>query len=192
MRIKTIAADYERTFNLGDYNSAKIKASVWADLDVEKTLDENGQVIEKQAEDVREVYAAIFAEAKEQVRLQSLPVLRPQMKAILEQLNAVKLDQDGLRGILTSLIANGSVTIKIGLPTEDTGNGQQQQLPAEPPRQPPAPTQAKTSTKAKVQTRPAESTQPPMTAAQAQEKYKNQQGPATLSSKATEGGQTKK
>jgi len=33
MRIKTISVTYERKLNLGDYNSATIGATLWADLD---------------------------------------------------------------------------------------------------------------------------------------------------------------
>ena len=33
MRIKTIAVNYERKFNLGDYNSVTLGCSLWATID---------------------------------------------------------------------------------------------------------------------------------------------------------------
>lgn len=33
MRVKTISVSYRRKFNLGDYNSLDLEATVWCDLD---------------------------------------------------------------------------------------------------------------------------------------------------------------
>jgi hypothetical protein len=40
MRIKTISVTYERKINLGDYNSANIGLSLWADLDEDEDSDQ--------------------------------------------------------------------------------------------------------------------------------------------------------
>lgn len=62
MQVKTIAVTYGRKWNLGDYQSATVEASAWADL------DEN--------DDSKAMFDALFAEAKAVVKEQSLPLLR--------------------------------------------------------------------------------------------------------------------
>lgn len=39
MRIKAIGVNYERKFNLGDYNSAVIGCSLWANIDADEDED---------------------------------------------------------------------------------------------------------------------------------------------------------
>ena len=63
MRVKTISITYERKFNLGDFNSLAVGTTLWADLD--------------EAEDSVEATRELFAQAKEMVKQQALPVLRP-------------------------------------------------------------------------------------------------------------------
>ena len=70
MRVKTISVKYERAFNLGDYNSLRIEASAWADL-------EDG-------ENERVCYEALFSEVKEVVKEQAMPVLK-QIKAKVQE-----------------------------------------------------------------------------------------------------------
>lgn len=62
MQVKTISVTYERKWNLGDYQSATVGATAWADLD----KDENSKA----------AFDALFAEVKEVVKEQSLPLLR--------------------------------------------------------------------------------------------------------------------
>jgi len=61
-RIKTVAVQYGRKLNLGDFNSAEISLTLWADLD----KDEDSQA----ALDV------LYAQAKENVKKQALPLLK--------------------------------------------------------------------------------------------------------------------
>lgn len=60
MRVKTISVTYERKFNLGDFNSATIGAVAWADLD--------------EGEDEKIAYDQLFAEVKDVVKKQSMPL----------------------------------------------------------------------------------------------------------------------
>jgi hypothetical protein len=62
MQVKTIAVTYGRKFNLGDYNSANIEASAWADLD--------------EGEAYTDAYEQLFQEVKEAVKTQALPLVR--------------------------------------------------------------------------------------------------------------------
>lgn len=40
MKIKTVHVEYGRKFNLGDYNSAEISVSTWADLEDGDTVED--------------------------------------------------------------------------------------------------------------------------------------------------------
>jgi len=40
MKIKTVSVTYERKLNLGDYNSANVGCTFWADVDEDESLDE--------------------------------------------------------------------------------------------------------------------------------------------------------
>jgi hypothetical protein len=61
MNIKTISVTYERKLNLGDFNSAAIGVTVWADV-------EDG-------EDPAAATNALFAKAKSAVKEQAMPLL---------------------------------------------------------------------------------------------------------------------
>jgi len=53
MNIKTVSVTYERKQNLGDYNSANVGCTIWADLsfDDDKMLDEEMRALWQMAED---------------------------------------------------------------------------------------------------------------------------------------------
>lgn len=70
-KVTTISVTYGRKFNLGDYNSAHIEISIWADLD----LDED---------DPQVVTEELYKEAKRQVKDQALPLIANQ-KAEIER-----------------------------------------------------------------------------------------------------------
>lgn len=117
MRVKTVSASYGRKFNLGDYNSASFEVSLWADIDYVENRDDAGNLIASaQTENEHDVVNELFSQAKDYVRVQAMPVLRPQLKAIEQQLENVQMSQEQLRGILASLIANGQVEITLAQP----------------------------------------------------------------------------
>lgn len=60
--LKTVAVNYERKFNLGNYNSATIGFTAWADIAEEDDLDA--------------ATAAMWEYAKEQVKAQALPIIK--------------------------------------------------------------------------------------------------------------------
>lgn len=62
MTVKTISTTYERKFNLGEYESANLGVTTWADIEPEQ---DPGSAIEELAE-----------LCKAQVRKQALPILR--------------------------------------------------------------------------------------------------------------------
>ncbi len=68
--VKTASVTYGRKFNLGDYNSATIDCTLWADLSEDQDLDA--------------AMAALWAMAKENVRAQALPLVN-KSKAQVEQ-----------------------------------------------------------------------------------------------------------
>jgi len=49
MKIRTISVTYERKINLGDYNSAHIGLTLWADLDEGDSHDECVTALQRQA-----------------------------------------------------------------------------------------------------------------------------------------------
>ena len=61
MNLKTISVTYERKFNLGDYNSAHIGMTLWADLEAD--------------EDEAEASTALWEMAKANVKAQALPLV---------------------------------------------------------------------------------------------------------------------
>jgi hypothetical protein len=61
MRVLTVSVGYARTFNLGDYNSAKFEVAFSAEVD--------------EGEDATEAHAALWAMARDAMRAQSLPVV---------------------------------------------------------------------------------------------------------------------
>jgi hypothetical protein len=60
-KIKTVSVTYGRKFNLGDYNSATIDCTLWADVDEGENLDQ--------------AMHDLWSCAKENVKAQSLPLL---------------------------------------------------------------------------------------------------------------------
>lgn len=62
MTVKTISATYERKFNLGEYESANLGVTTWADIEPEQ--------------DARAAINELQELCKEQVRKQAVPILR--------------------------------------------------------------------------------------------------------------------
>ena len=62
MDLKTVSVTYGRKFNLGDYNSATVDCTLWADLDVD--------------EDEAAAMTALWEMAKNNVKAQALPLLQ--------------------------------------------------------------------------------------------------------------------
>lgn len=62
MVVKTISTKYERKFNLGEYESAGLEVSTWADIDPEQ--------------DPAEAITELQELCKSQVRKQALPILK--------------------------------------------------------------------------------------------------------------------
>jgi hypothetical protein len=60
MNVTTISVTYGRKVNLGDYNSANVECSIWAQLDP--------------GEDTNEAAHALWSMAKENVKAQVLPL----------------------------------------------------------------------------------------------------------------------
>ena len=67
MRVKTISVSYERKFNLGDFNSLKLEATVWADLDEGELTDES---IETLQGTVKSAVAKEYLELKKRLEAQ--------------------------------------------------------------------------------------------------------------------------
>jgi hypothetical protein len=61
--LKTVSVNYERKFNLGDYNSATIGFTAWADIE--------------EGDDLDAAIDAMWEYTKEQVKAQALPLLKP-------------------------------------------------------------------------------------------------------------------
>ena len=70
MRVKTISVTYERKLNLGDYNSATVGSTAWADLD--------------DGEDEIAAYGALFAEVKAVIKEQAMPLLKKNVAEVKE------------------------------------------------------------------------------------------------------------
>ncbi len=70
MKVKTIAVNYERKINTGNYSSATVGCSIWADIE----MDENGQP----AEDVQTAFDGLWELAKANVKAQILPIVNAQ------------------------------------------------------------------------------------------------------------------
>lgn len=68
MNLKTVSVTYGRKFNLGDYNSATVDCTLWADLDPE--------------EDEAAAMTALWEMAKNNVKAQALPLLQKQMASV--------------------------------------------------------------------------------------------------------------
>lgn len=64
MRVKTVSVTYERKLNLGDYNSAHIGLTLWADLDESEDAVEAARELQRQARDLaREEYRRLAGKA---------------------------------------------------------------------------------------------------------------------------------
>lgn len=61
--VKTVSVTYGRKINLGDYNSATVDCTIWADVDEGDNLDQ--------------AMKDLWAMAKENVRVQALPLMKP-------------------------------------------------------------------------------------------------------------------
>lgn len=64
MRLTTVSVTYGRKQNLGDFNSAHVECSLWAELD--------------EGEDEAEAASALWQMAKSNVKAQLLPLVAPQ------------------------------------------------------------------------------------------------------------------
>jgi hypothetical protein len=62
VKLKTVSVTYGRKVNLGDYNSATVDCSLWADLD--------------EGEDEAEAMTVLWEMAKNNVKAQVLPLVR--------------------------------------------------------------------------------------------------------------------
>lgn len=67
MIIKTISVTYGRKINFGNYNSAEISVTAWADID--------------ETEDPQSCFADLWTIAKEQVKTQAVLLLNTGQKA---------------------------------------------------------------------------------------------------------------
>ena len=72
MNIKTVSVTYERKINLGDYNSATIGITMWADVEPEEN------------ENLDEIMGALWSMAKENVKAQAIPLVRRQQAEVIE------------------------------------------------------------------------------------------------------------
>lgn len=64
MQITMVKAHYERTLNLGDYNSAKVSAELWAALD--------------EGDDAAAAFNMLWTQAKAEVKEQVAPLVAKQ------------------------------------------------------------------------------------------------------------------
>jgi len=71
-KIKTVSFSYERKFNLGDYNSASVGCTIWADVDIDA------------GESPEAAIAECAAVAKAAVREQSAPLFAKQSARVKE------------------------------------------------------------------------------------------------------------
>lgn len=60
--VKTVSVTYGRKFNLGDFNSATIDCTIWADIE--------------EGEDLNQVMKDLWEMAKNNVKAQSLPLVQ--------------------------------------------------------------------------------------------------------------------
>lgn len=62
MQVKTVSVTYGRKLNLGDYNSADISITIWADV--------------KEDEDPQAALDGLFTQAKSTVKEQAMPLIK--------------------------------------------------------------------------------------------------------------------
>lgn len=70
--VKTVSVSYGRKLNLGDYNSANIEVTIWAELDPDRP----------DRTDVTIQLAELFDQAKETVKAQAMPLLKSNPTAL--------------------------------------------------------------------------------------------------------------
>lgn len=70
--VKTVSVTYGRKFNLGDYNSATIDCTIWADVKEDENLDQ--------------AMKSLWGMAKENVMAQSLPLLDKKPNANIQEM----------------------------------------------------------------------------------------------------------
>lgn len=68
MQLKTVSVTYGRKFNLGDYNSATIDCSLWAELE--------------EGEDEAAAMTALWEMAKNNVKAQAVPLVQKQTASV--------------------------------------------------------------------------------------------------------------
>ena len=68
MKLKTVSVTYGRKFNLGDYNSATVDCTLWADLD--------------DGEDEAQAMEALWTMAKNNVKAQAIPLVTKQTASV--------------------------------------------------------------------------------------------------------------
>lgn len=68
VRIKTVSATYDRKQNLGDFSSANIGMTIWADVDEDDDLDR--------------VMHDLWAMAKANVKAQLKPIVQPKAEVV--------------------------------------------------------------------------------------------------------------
>lgn len=73
MKVTAVSITYKRKFNLGDYKSAELGATLWADIE--------------EGDDLSQCTKDLWAMAKENVKAQSMPLLEKE-KAKIDQANA--------------------------------------------------------------------------------------------------------
>lgn len=66
MKVTTVSITYARTFNLGDYNSARFEVALSAELEYDG----------EHSDDVQEAQAELWALAKDSIKAQAMPVLK--------------------------------------------------------------------------------------------------------------------
>jgi len=91
MRIKTVSVTYGRKCNLGEYNSATVECSMWADLDVEDDLDVAMHGLWDMAkENVKAQCLPLVNKGKAEVRefYLGVPVANPQAEVEKEEFSA--------------------------------------------------------------------------------------------------------
>lgn len=69
MRIVSVNVTYARTFNLGDYNSARFEVALSAELELAENAEEGD-------EDERAALEQLWQLAKDSVKAQALPVIK--------------------------------------------------------------------------------------------------------------------
>ncbi len=68
MKIKTISVTYERKHNLGDYSSANIGITLWAELD--------------ESDNEKECAAELWSQAKSEVKAQLMPLAQKRIAEV--------------------------------------------------------------------------------------------------------------